>query len=134
MEGKGSIAQWDAGDGYYVEDWCHNAGLHKTDELNEIDGVLYEVESGEPFTGGFRIYDHNDKSLNLNNGFDFYHAFMRYENGKLNKATYIATCRDDRMYAQDVLIEHYADGILIEQENVAHECIIGGQVVDTENW
>ena len=123
MNAKGNIAQMEAGAGYYVEDWCYEEGFHKTDELNEIDGVLYEVESGEPFTGGFRIYEHNDKPLNLKDGFHFYHAYMRYENGKLNgDSVYIASCREDNMYSEDVLIERYEDGVLIEYQNVDHEC------------
>ena len=123
MDVRGSIAQMEAGAGYYVEDWCYEEGFHKTDELNEIDGVLYEIQSGEPFTGGFRVYEQDNKPLNLKDGFWFYHAYMNYENGLLNgDSVYVATCREDNMYAEDVLIETYKDGVLQDSKNLDHKC------------
>jgi len=123
MEGGEIITQMEAGAGYYLEDWCYEDGFHKTDELNEIDGVLYENKSGEPFTGGFRVYEQDNKPLNLKDGFWFYHAYMNYENGLLNgDSVYLATCREDNNYAEDVLIETYKDGVLQDFKNLDHKC------------
>jgi hypothetical protein len=48
---------------------------------------------------------------------------MNYENGLLNgDSVYVATCREDNMYAEDVLIESYKDGVLQDFKNLDHKC------------
>ena len=91
---------------------------HTPEQIEEINGIVYDLESGEPFTGELTFTDDNNKRdvLYLIYGHDFSHRVMNYENGKLNSmSSYVD------QGGNPVLLEWYEDGVLTFQYSAAHE-------------
>lgn len=102
-----------------ARDTCQLIGSY----LQEIDGILYALESGEPLTGEIIFKDDNDKgdSLYLIYGHDFSHRIMDYKNGKLDG---LSSYFDQG--GNPVLLESYEDGVLTFQSSGAHEAVDRG--------
>ena len=93
-------------------------------ETKETKGILYDLESGEPFTGEITYQDDNDKRdiLYLIYGHDFSHRIMDYKDGKLDGlSSYVD------QGGNPVLLESYEDGVLTFQSSGAHIAVDRGR-------
>ncbi|SVD31136.1 uncharacterized protein METZ01_LOCUS383990 [marine metagenome] len=100
-----------------------SAGYVEALETKETKGILYDLESGEPFTGEITYQDDNDKqdSLYLIYGHEFNYRVMEYKNGKLDGLSFYVD-----QGGNPVLFEWYEDGVLVEQMSGAHEAVDRG--------
>ena len=94
---------------------------HTPQQIEERDGIVYEVKSDETFTGEVIFYSNNNKPLYLIYGHEFNHRVMEYKNGKLDgMSSYVD------QGGNPVLFEWYEDGVLVEQMSGAHEASARG--------
>ena len=100
------------------------AELARTPEqIEEINGIVYDLATSEPFTGEITYQDDNDKqdSLYLIYGHEFNYRVMEYKNGKLDGLSFYVD-----QGGNPVLFEWYEDGVLVEQMSGAHEAVDRG--------
>ena len=94
---------------------------HTPEQIEEINGIVYDLESGEPFTGEITYQDDNNFYVYLIYGHDFSHRIMDYKDGKLDgMSSYVD------QGGNPVLFEWYEDGVLVEQMSGAHEAVDRG--------
>ena len=96
---------------------------HTPEQIEEINDIVYDLESGEPFTGEITYQDDNDKqdTLYLIYGHEFNYRVMEYKNGKLDGMSYYVD-----QGGNPVLFEWYEDGAVTEQMSGAHEASARG--------
>ena len=94
---------------------------HTPEQIEEINGIVYDLKSGEPFTGEVIYYSHDNKPLYLIYGYEFNYRVMEYKNGKLDGMSYYVDQGDN-----PVLFEWYEDGAVTEQMSGAHEASARG--------
>ena len=94
---------------------------HTPEQTEEINGIVYDLQSDEPFTGEVIYYSHDNKPLYLIYGYEFNYRVMEYKNGKLDGMSYYVDQGDN-----PVLFEWYEDGAVTEQMSGAHEASARG--------
>ena len=94
---------------------------HTPEQIEEINGIVYDLESGEPFTGNIIYYDDNNFNVYLIYGHDFSYRVMSYVDGKLDGlSSYVD------QGGNPVGFEWYEDGAVKEQWSGAHEAVDRG--------
>ena len=94
---------------------------HTPEQIEEINGIVYDLESGEPFTGNIIYYDDNNFNVYLIYGHDFSYRVMSYVDGKLDGlSSYVD------QGGNPVGFEIYEDGAVKEQLSGAHEAFDRG--------
>ena len=78
-------------------------------DIEERDGIVYEVKSSEPFTGKVIYYSHDNKPLYLIYDHDFSHRVDEYEDGKKRWSWYYDEGENQ------VLCEQYFEDKPVEQ-------------------
>ena len=111
---------------------------HTPEQIEEIKGIVYDLKSGESFTGEITYQDDNDKQdmLYLIYGHEFNYRVMGYKNGKLDGLSFYVD-----QGGNPVLFEWYEDGVLVEQMSGAHEAVDRGinygpecESAEGKNW
>ena len=95
---------------------------HTPEQIEEINGIVYDLESGEPFTGNIIYYDDNNFNVYLIFGHDFSYRVMSYVDGKLDG---VSSYVDQG--GNPVGFEYYEDGVVKDQWSGAHEAFDRGR-------
>ena len=82
---------------------------HTPEQIEEKDGIVYDLKSGEPFTGEVIYYSHDNKPLLLIYDHDFSHRVDEYEDGKKRWSWYYDEGENK------VLCEQYFEDKPVEQ-------------------
>ncbi len=82
---------------------------HTTEQIEERDGIVFDLKSGEPFTGEVIYYSHDNKPLLLIYDHDFSHRVDEYEDGKKRWSWYYDEGENK------VLCEQYFEDKPVEQ-------------------